>query len=112
MNQFGCYLARHLAIHISISQLRGVIDSQEPHSVMFEQINGALICDTALKTKGGAGPSGIDAAGWRQLVTSFRKESMELCEVVAMVARHMHLLPFCGSSEPCSLYCMLSHTET
>ena len=63
--------------------------SQEPHPVMFELINGALICDTALKTEGGAGPSGIDAAGWRWMVTSFQKESVELCEVVAMVARRI-----------------------
>ena len=41
--------------------------SQEPYLVMFEQINGGLLCDTALKTEGGAGPSGIDPAGYRGL---------------------------------------------
>ena len=61
--------------------------SHEPHLPMFEQINGALIHDTVLKTEGGAGPSGIDAAGLRWMVTSFHKESMELCEAVVMVAR-------------------------
>ena len=46
---------------------------QEPHPVMFEQINGALIHSTTLKTEGTAGPSGIDAVGWRRLVTSFNQ---------------------------------------
>ena len=63
--------------------------SQEPHPVMFEQINGNLIHATALKTEGAAGPSGMDAAGWRRLVSSFHKESVDLCEAMAMMARRI-----------------------
>ena len=60
-----------------------------PHPILYEQINVPLIHSIALKTNGAAGPSGIDAAGWRRLLSSFRKESADLCEAVAMVARHI-----------------------
>ena len=39
------------------------------HPVIFD---GNLICHTALCTKGSAGPSGMDALGWRQLVLLFK----------------------------------------
>ena len=34
----------------------------EPHSVLFEAIDGQLIRNTVLRTDGAAGPSGLDAA--------------------------------------------------
>ena len=57
-----------------------------PHPILYEQIIGPLIHHIALRTNGAAGPSGMDAAGWRRLLSSFRKESADLCEAVAMVA--------------------------
>ena len=33
----------------------------EPHSVLFEAIDGQLICNTVLRMDGAAGPSGLDA---------------------------------------------------
>ena len=35
----------------------------DPHPVIHEQITGPLVRSVALKTKGAAGPSGIDAQG-------------------------------------------------
>ena len=40
----------------------------DPHPVIYEQITGPLVRSVtlhALKTEGAAGPSGIDAQGWR-----------------------------------------------
>ena len=42
--------------------------SCDPHPViifLYEQITGPLVRSVALKTKGAAGPSGIDTQGWR-----------------------------------------------
>ena len=38
---------------------------------------------------GSAGPSGIDAHGWRRLCTSFKGASSELCHSLALVARRI-----------------------
>ena len=37
----------------------------DPHPVIYEQITGPLVRSVALKTERAAGPSGIDAQGWR-----------------------------------------------
>ncbi len=39
--------------------------------VIFDQITAGTIGRAALNTKGAAGPSGLDAHGWRRLCTSF-----------------------------------------
>ena len=50
---------------------------------------GDVIQSTALKTEGAAGPSGLDAAAWRRLCTSFKSGSTELCDALAAVARRI-----------------------
>ena len=59
------------------------------HSIRFEEINGELIRKVALKTRGGAGPSGLDGDGWKRLLTSnsFEKESSDLCAALATLTR-------------------------
>lgn len=37
------------------------------HPVIFDPINATLIRSTALRTRGAAGPSGLDAYAWRRL---------------------------------------------
>ena len=59
---------------------------KEFHPVIFDSITGETIRTCALKTNGGAGPSGIDAAGWRRMCTSFRNSS-HLCSSMALVAK-------------------------
>jgi len=51
--------------------------------VLFDRIDGDAIQSTALKTDGAAGPSGLDAAAWRRLCTSFKSSSSELCDALA-----------------------------
>ena len=43
----------------------------EPHPVLFDKIDGQLIRSIALKSDGAAGPSGLDAAAWKRLCSSF-----------------------------------------
>ena len=62
---------------------------QEVHPVIFESIDAGVIRSAALHTTGSAGPSGIDAHGWRRLCTSFKGASSELCNSLALVARRI-----------------------
>ena len=42
------------------------------HFILFDRLDAQLIRETALKTERAAGPSGLDAAGWKRLCTSFQ----------------------------------------
>jgi len=61
------------------------------HSVRFDEINGDLIRQSAIKTNGGAGPSGLDGDGWRRILVSnnFETESSDLCNALAMVTKNL-----------------------
>ena len=61
----------------------------EVHSIFFERITGATIRAAALKSSGSAGPSGVDANGWRRLCISFKAASKELCSSIAALARRI-----------------------
>ena len=58
----------------------------EPHPVIFDEIDEDLIRITTIKTEGSAGPSGVDAAAWQRLYTSFKSCSIDLCQALSMVA--------------------------
>jgi len=59
------------------------------HPVRFEEIDSELIRQFALKTRGGAGPSGLDGDGWRRILTSnsFGTEPSDLCSSLAKLTR-------------------------
>ena len=59
------------------------------HSLLFDSLNGDLIRRSALKSDGSSGPSGIDAAGWKRLLSSFHKYSSDLCEAVGLFCRRI-----------------------
>ena len=61
----------------------------DPHPIIFERIDGQLIRTVILKMDGAAGPSGLDAAAWKRLCTSFKSASSELCDSLAAVARYL-----------------------
>ena len=48
------------------------VEVPQIHPVVFERINASSIRSAALRTKGAAGPSGIDAHCWRRLCTLFK----------------------------------------
>ena len=56
------------------------------HPVIFDALNGAAIHSAAFWTKGAAGPSGLDAYGWRCLCTSFQAAPDDMCDGLALVA--------------------------
>ena len=70
-----------------------IVDSslQAPsvHPVLFNQIDGVLIRNMALKSSGSAGPSGLDAYDWKRLTTNFQGHSRNLCNALAAVARRL-----------------------
>ena len=59
------------------------------HPVLFEQITPDRVRSAALRLKGTAGPSGVDAAGWRRILVSFHRESNDLCAAIAAFARRL-----------------------
>ena len=68
------------------------------HPIIFDAIDGEYIRKTALKVDGGAGPSGVDAKGWRRFCTSFRRASDDLCTALASLAKRIcttHVDPAC-----------------
>ncbi len=66
-------------------------DSDPPtvHPVLFECIDAAPIRTAALRTDGAAGPSCIDAHGWRRICTSFHTASHDLCHALALLAKRL-----------------------
>ncbi len=53
-----------------------------------------MIWKKALKTEGSAGPSGLDARGWRKILSSatFGNDASDLCNALAAVARKLATL--------------------
>ena len=62
---------------------------QEVHPIVFESIDATAIRSAATNITGSAGPSGLDAHGWRRLCTSIKGASSNLCHSLALVARRI-----------------------
>ena len=61
-----------------------------PHPIVFDQLDAICIRRAAvLRTSGAAGPSGLDAAAWRRMCTSFQRASSDLCDALSAVARKL-----------------------
>ena len=50
------------------NKLEGPYERVNP--IVFEAIDESLVMKTALETKGGSGPSGLDSDGWKRILTS------------------------------------------
>ena len=61
-----------------------------PDSV-YQGINGELVREAALGTKGYGGPSGVDANGFKRILAckSFKRSSINLCESIATLTRRL-----------------------
>ena len=61
-----------------------------PDSV-YQEINGELVREAALRTKGSGGPSGVDANGFKRILAckSFKRSSINLCESIATLTRRL-----------------------
>ena len=64
-------------------------DEQISNPIIFDSLNADLILKAALKTKGAAGLSGLDAFAWCRLCSSFKSTSKDLCSALAAVGRRL-----------------------
>ena len=62
---------------------------EEIHPIKFDSIDAENVRKAALKTRGGAGPSGLDADGWKRIFTSnqFEDSTDDLCKTFAEVIK-------------------------
>ena len=69
--------------------LRGPV--QDIPESIYLTINGEMIRDAALRTKGSGGPSGVDANGFKRILAckSFKHSSVALCDALATLARNL-----------------------
>ena len=76
---------------------------EKVHPIKYECIDADMIRRAAAKTKGGAGPSGLDANGWNRILTSksFGNSSTDLCKTFAEVIKKL-----------CTVKCQSSALET
>ena len=79
------------------------------HPVKFENITADTVRKAAIKTKGAAGPSGIDADGWRRLFVSnsLGASSTDLCKAFAAVIRKLCTIQELSISLEAFLACRL-----
>ena len=64
---------------------------EEIHDLVYQEINGELVREAALRTKGSGGPSGVDANGFKRILAckSFKRSSVNLCESIATLTRRL-----------------------
>ena len=58
---------------------------------LYYEINGDMVRDAALRTKGSGGPSGVDSNGFRRILTckSLKRSGTELCEAIASMTKRL-----------------------
>ena len=63
------------------------------YPIIYEDMDESLILKAAMLAKGGSGPSGLDADGWRKILTSrsFGTASSELCKTFALFVKRFCL---------------------
>ena len=71
----------------STSMLVGCPTAINP--IVFASLDADSIRHAALRTKGAAGISGLDAHAWRRLCSSFKSASNDLCAGLAAVGRRI-----------------------
>ena len=59
-----------------------------PHPAIFDSIDGDLIRQVTIRMNGAAGPSGLDAASWKRLCTSFRAHFLNLSQLLSSFNSH------------------------
>ena len=66
-------------------------EPESVHFVKFETIDGELVRKACMKTRGGSGPSGMDADGWRHILLSknFGDAPNDLCRAIASVIKKL-----------------------
>ena len=72
-----------------------LINSKPPviHPIIFAEINEELMKKVAIRTNGGPGPSGLDADGWRKMLTSkvFGSCTFDLRKAIAGFVKYIYI---------------------
>ena len=92
------------------SQEMLLTDAQEIiHPIKFESINVEKLQKAAFKIQGGSGPLGMDADGWKRILTSkqFGKSSIDLCKTFAEVIKKICSIENQSTSLEAFLACQL-----
>jgi len=71
---------------------------QQPQPIIFAAITGKLIKQVSREISGSAGPSGLDADGWRRLLACYGGASERLCSALAAATRKWRV----GSTDSCT----------
>ena len=74
------------------------------HPIIFDALDGSVIRAAALRTSGSAGPSGVDAYGWRRLCIAFKSAASAVPSPSWLVGYVLHLLIL-------KLSCHLCHVD-
>ncbi len=77
---------------VTAEAIQLIVGNEAPsnvHPVVFDSIDAAVIRTAALCKTGAAGPSGIDAKGWRRLCTAFKTAFADLCHSLALLAKRI-----------------------
>ena len=69
--------------------LNPTTESPAVHPILYDNLNGDAILQTALHTQGAAGPAGLDAHARRRMCTSFKSALQDLCQALAAVGRRV-----------------------
>ena len=76
-------LTDELIEHLQNKRPNCLVQLRMSHS-LYQQINGEMIREAALRTKGSGSPCGVDAVGFCK---SFKSSSTNLCDALATLAR-------------------------
>ena len=69
--------------------LKPRIPPEQAHAIMVSATTREVIMKSVLNTNGAAGPSGMDANGWRRICSSFHSASDAFCDALALCARRI-----------------------
>lgn len=83
------------------------VNTHEMHPVIFDGLTGECIRRAALRCKGSAGPSGLDASTWQRMCSAFRGASTDLCNSMAAVGRRICTTDIDGDSLSAYTACRL-----
>ena len=75
------------------AKLRSVLFGpvEDVPAILYQQINGEMVREVALRTKGSCGTSCVDSNGFKRMLAckSFKKSSMNLCDSLATLGRRL-----------------------
>ena len=82
---------------------------EQVHPMKFDAIDADLIKGAAVRTRSGAGPSGLNANGWRRILITkqFGTSSTDLCKAIAEVIKKLCATDSLSSSLEPFLACRL-----